>query len=79
MSAVMKRTYRRIEPLHLGYARGRFEALASTSAVRAEIKQRWGADYPHSALHYHWKIANERNAARAAAVSSDSDPADEAQ
>ena len=90
MSAVMKRTYRKIEPMHLGYAKGRFECYASTSAVRAEIKERWGVEYPSQALHYYWTKANKRpdhgaslyatsaearGAARLAV--SDSDPGDE--
>lgn len=56
----VRRGYRRISSEHLAYARSRFAQLGSTSAVRAELKARFGADYPHSALHYWWKKANPR-------------------
>lgn len=54
----VKRRYQRIAPEHLEYARNRFAQLASTSAVRAELKAS-GGDYSHSQLHYHWKLAAE--------------------
>lgn len=51
-----RRKYQRIQPSHLEYARNRFAQLASTSAVRAELKAN-GGDYSHSQLHYHWTVA----------------------
>jgi len=66
-----KRQYRKILPAHLEYARSRFAQLASTSAVRAELKAN-GYDYPHSALHYHWKQAEAvRHALHAAGDAQD--------
>ena len=55
-TAAPKRRYQRILPNHLDYARSRFAQLASTSAVRAELKAN-GGDYSHSQLHYHWTVA----------------------
>lgn len=76
MSAVMKRSYRRIDPEHLKYARKRFGEFAATGAVRAELRA-MGGEYSHSQLHYHWHQANKRDAARAAVSSSDADPGDQ--
>lgn len=53
-----RRKYQRISPEHLEYAKGRFVLMASTSAVRAEIKSIYGVEYPHNALFYWWKKAN---------------------
>jgi len=61
-----KRQYRKILPAHLEYARSRFAQLASTSAVRAELKAN-GGDYSHNQLHYHWKLAAEARKALHAA------------
>jgi hypothetical protein len=75
VNPMVKRSYRRIPPDYLAYAKSRFEAMASTSAVKAELMAKFGADIPHSALHYYWTKANKRTEARAAV--SDRDTGDE--
>lgn len=53
-----KRAWTRIDPEHLAYARTRFAELASTGAVKAEIKAKWGVEYKHNKLHHYWTQAN---------------------
>lgn len=54
------RNYRRIPADCLAYAKTRFAEMASTSAVKAELASKFGADIPHNALHYYWTKANPK-------------------